>query len=176
MPAIQPSTAPLFIVFNLGAGHGSADAVRQAITEACTGAGRMLHLLEVDDPARLGEIARQAVQRAQAAGGVVVAAGGDGTINTVAQAVLGSGCLFGVLPQGTFNYFSRTHGIPAEPAAALQVLLTETAQPVQVGLVNGQVFLVNASLGLYPKLLAHARSNTPSGENLEIRSLPRSTT
>ena len=145
--------APLHIVFNLGAGHGSADAVEQAITQACASAGRVVHLLRVDDPARLGDIARQAVQAAVADGGVVVAAGGDGTINTVAQATLGSGCAFGVLPQGTFNYFSRTHGIPAEPEAAMQVLLTAQAHPVQVGLVNGRVFLVNASLGLYPTLL-----------------------
>ncbi len=145
--------APLYIVFNIGAGQGSADAIAHTITEACAAAGRVVHLLRVEDPHRLGDIARQAVQSARADGGVVVAAGGDGTINTVAQATLGSGCDFGVLPQGTFNYFSRTHGIPADPQAAMQLLLTAQAQPVQVGLVNGQVFLVNASLGLYPKLL-----------------------
>ena len=82
-----------------------------------------------------------------------MAAGGDGTINTVAQATLGSGCAFGVLPQGTFNYFSRTHGIPADTQEALQVLLAGQHQPVQVGLVGDRVFLVNASLGLYPQLL-----------------------
>ena len=145
--------APLYIVFNLGAGHGSGDTVHNTITAACAAAGREVQVLAVDDPRRLGDIARQAVQLAQANGGVVVAAGGDGTINTVAQATLGSGCDFGVLPQGTFNYFSRTHGIPSDPAEAMQVLLTAQAQPVQVGLVNGQVFLVNASLGLYPRLL-----------------------
>ena len=74
-------------------------------------------------------------------------------INAVAQATLGSGCAFRVLSQGTFNYFSRTHGIPADTVQGMQVLLRETAQPVQVGLVNNRVFLVNASLGLYPKLL-----------------------
>ena len=83
----------------------------------------------------------------------MVAAGGDGTINAVAQAALGSGCAFGVLPQGTFNYFSRTHGIPPDTAEALQVLLNESPRAVQVGLVNDRVFLVNASLGLYAKLL-----------------------
>ena len=71
----------------------------------------------------------------------------------MAQATLGSGCAFGVLSQGAFNYFSRTHGIPADTVQGMQVLLRETAQPVQVGLVNNRVFLVNASLGLYPKLL-----------------------
>ena len=146
-------TPPLFIVFNIGSGHGDAAEVRAEIERACSEAGRELHLLVVDEPQRITELAHEAVRRAQQAGGIVVAAGGDGSINAVAQATLGSGCHFGVLPQGTFNYFSRTHGIPAEIGPAMQVLLTETAQPVQVGLVNERVFLVNASLGLYPKLL-----------------------
>ena len=146
-------TPPLFIVFNIGSGHGDAAEARAVIEGACTEAGRELQLMVVEDPKRITELAREAVRRAQQAGGIVVAAGGDGSINAVAQATLGSGCEFGVLPQGTFNYFSRTHGIPADVAQAMQVLLRETAQPVQVGLVNDQVFLVNASLGLYPKLL-----------------------
>jgi diacylglycerol kinase family enzyme len=151
-PAVS-TAAPLIVVFNLGSGAGDAAQVRAAIESACAEAGRQCTLLSVDDPRHLGALARDAVQRAQQTGGVVVAAGGDGTINAVAQAVLGSGCAFGVLPQGTFNYFSRTHGIPADIDAAMQVLLHEQAQPAQVGLVNERVFLVNASLGLYPKLL-----------------------
>lgn len=144
---------PLFVVFNIGSGHGDAAAARAAIEGACAEAGRELHVLVVDDPRHISDLARAAVVRAKQANGIVVAAGGDGTINAVAQATLGSGCAFGVLPQGTFNYFSRTHGIPSDTAQGMQVLLHETAQPVQVGLVNNQVFLVNASLGLYPKLL-----------------------
>ena len=149
-PATPP---PLFIVFNIGSGHGDASAVRALITQACAAAGRAVKLLVVDDPKRIGGVAREAVRLAREVSGIVVAAGGDGTINAVAQATLGSGCAFGVLPQGTFNYFSRTHGIPADTAEALQVLLHAAAVPVQVGLVNEQLFLVNASLGLYPKLL-----------------------
>ena len=149
-PAVKP---PLFIVFNMGSGHGDAAEARAAIDTACAAAGRAVHVMVVADPHRISDLAREAVRLAQRANGIVVAAGGDGTLNAVAQATLGSGCAFGVLPQGTFNYFSRTHGIPADTAAAMQVLLHEAAWPVQVGLVNEQLFLVNASLGLYPKLL-----------------------
>jgi diacylglycerol kinase family enzyme len=99
------------------------------------------------------DAARRAVDGARGCNGVVVAAGGDGTLNAVAQVVLGSGCVFGVIPLGTFNLFARTHGIPLEPAAAAQVLLEHPAQPVQAGRVNDLVFLVNASLGLYSDLL-----------------------
>jgi diacylglycerol kinase family enzyme len=144
---------PLFVVFNRASGAGDRDEVGPAVEAACAAAGRRCELFPVEQPGRLAEIAGQAVRRAVQANGIVVAAGGDGTINGVAQAVLGSGCPFGVLPRGTFNYFARTHGIPAELDAALHVLMTERAVPVQVGLLNGRVFLVNASLGLYPQLL-----------------------
>jgi diacylglycerol kinase family enzyme len=82
-----------------------------------------------------------------------VAVGGDGTINTVAQAAHALGCALGVVPQGTFNYFARTHGIPADPADAVKLLLDSSPAPVQVAAINDRVFLVNASLGLYPELL-----------------------
>lgn len=156
MPTPPPRTPPLFIVFNPGSGASDAVQVRRTIEEGCSAAGREMHLLTVDGTNSLGAIAAEAVRRASGCGGVVVAAGGDGTVNAVAQATLGSACTFGVLPQGTFNYFSRTHGIPTDTAMALQLLLHAGAQDVhdvQVGLVNERVFLVNASLGLYPKLL-----------------------
>lgn len=116
-------------------------------------AGRRFAFFQIDDPADIPRLAQQAVERAQAEGGVVVAAGGDGTISAVASAVLGSGCPFGVLPQGTFNYFGRVHAIPQDTLAAAKALLGAHIEPVQVGKINGKVFLVNASLGLYPKLL-----------------------
>lgn len=149
---INPS-APFFIVLNACSGHDDVDATRTLIETLLTEAGRDYHLMLVEDASLLSDISKEAVERAKAQDGVVIAAGGDGTINAVAQAVLGSGCPFGVLPQGTFNYFSRTHGIPADTAEALKVLLSSRAHPVRIGLVNDRVFLVNASLGLYPKLL-----------------------
>ena len=138
--------APLFIVLNAGSGHDDAALTRQSIEAVLDATGRRYLLFQADPPSGLQALAQQAVKRARAERGVVVAAGGDGTLNTVAQAVLGSGCAFGVLPQGTFNYFGRNHGIPSDTAAATRLLLSARAQPVQVGLVN-------ASLGLYPQLL-----------------------
>jgi diacylglycerol kinase family enzyme len=145
--------APFFIVFNAGSGCEDVATTRSVIEASMTASGRKYSVMLVKDASRLPQISAEAVARAQAQDGVVVAAGGDGTINAVAQAVLGSGCPFGVLPQGTFNYFSRTHGIPSDTAEAIKVLLNSRAHPVNVGLVNDRIFLVNASLGLYPKLL-----------------------
>ena len=145
------SSPPLFIVFNVRSGSGESEAVRRTIDESCKAAGRRYEILAVEDP--LPSRAAQAVERATAEGGVVVVAGGDGTINAVAQHVIGAGCAFGVLPQGTFNYFSRTHRMPSDTAPALAALLAARPRPVQVGLVNERLFLVNASVGLYARLL-----------------------
>ena len=141
------------IVLNAGSGEGETGTTSDAISGVLTAAGRSHEIFRVDDPAGLPKIAEQAVLKAQQSNGIVVAAGGDGTLNAVAQATLGSGCEFGVIPQGTFNYFGRTHGIPADATEATRALLTARVYPVQVGLVNGRVFLVNASLGLYRQSL-----------------------
>ena len=148
-----PADAPFVIVLNVGSGRGDSDAARTAIERVLSEAGRRWRLHAVEHPDRLRPTAARAVAEARELGGVVGAAGGDGTINAVAQAALGSGCPFGVLPQGTFNYFSRSHGIPSDTVEATRLLLSARPQPVQVGLVNDRVFLVNASLGLYPQLL-----------------------
>lgn len=144
---------PLLIVFNAGSGHHDSNDEQAVMAGVFTQAGRAFEFLPIEDPQQIDEVARRAVRLAKARGGVVVAAGGDGTINAVARAVLGSGCPFGVLPQGTFNYFGRVHGIPQETEAAARALVGASVSPVQVGQVNGRLFLVNASLGLYPQLL-----------------------
>lgn len=145
--------APFFIVMNAGSGRDDAHATRETVAGVMNEAGRAHRILLVEQPGDLQRNAREAVALAREHGGTVVAAGGDGTINAVTQQVLGSGRPLGVLPQGTFNYFCRTHGIPLETEAATRFLLTAEPQPVQVGLMNDKVFLVNASLGLYPRLL-----------------------
>lgn len=146
------SDGPLFIVINAGSGARHASEIQPKIAALLGAADRAHRFL----PAHGGGVvaaARQAVALAREQQGVVVAAGGDGTINAVAQAVIGAGLPFAVLPQGTFNYFGRTHGIPQETEAAVRALLSAELRPVQAGLVNDRLFLVNASLGLYPTLL-----------------------
>ena len=140
-------------MLNLASGKHEAAEVRHEIETALTGAERTFSLLEVQQSSDLASVVELAVAEARRSGGIVVAAGGDGTINTVAQATLGTGCFFGVLPLGTFNYFSRAHGIPSDIPEACRILTNSDAIEVQVGQVNDRVFLVNASIGLYPQLL-----------------------
>jgi diacylglycerol kinase family enzyme len=152
-PIEQDSSAPLFIILNAGSGAEEAELRRSTINDVLTDAGRAFHLTVVEDGEQLVGIARRMVEEARVLGGIVVAAGGDGTINAVARQTVASGCPFGVLPQGTFNYFARTHGIPEDLEQAVRALLVSRVHPVQLGIVNEHIFLVNASIGLYPRLL-----------------------
>lgn len=101
-----------------------------------------------------GEDLQGFVRRAVADGfQTVVAAGGDGTVMGVAQALAGSEIAMGVLPLGTFNYFARGIGLPATPEAAAAAILAGRHRAISVGQVNGQIFLNNASVGIYPSIL-----------------------
>jgi diacylglycerol kinase family enzyme len=84
---------------------------------------------------------------------LVVAGGGDGTIAHVAERLLDTPKVLGVLPLGTFNYFAQRLGVPLDVEGALQVLVTGRPDFISVGEVNGRVFLNNSSIGLYPSLL-----------------------
>jgi diacylglycerol kinase family enzyme len=152
-PDLDP-TAPLLFIINAAAGSADADAKRDLIDTALQAGGRNGELLFCE-PAALARVAHEAAARAAASRTAVVAVGGDGTLNAVAQAAHAVGCAVGVVPLGTFNYFARTHGVVGDPADALRLLLRAKPVPVQVQVaaVNDRVFLVNASVGLYPELL-----------------------
>ena len=144
--------SPLQFVINAAAGSSDAESKRDVIEATLKAGGRRGDLL-FSSPAELVRVAQEAATKAIALRTAVVAVGGDGTLNTVAAAAHATGCAMGVVPQGTFNYFARTHGIPADPTEAVKLLLRSAPGPVQVAGINDRVFLVNASLGLYPELL-----------------------
>jgi diacylglycerol kinase family enzyme len=93
-----------------------------------------------------------AVDEAVAEGRVVVAAGGDGTVNAVAQLVVGKGTL-GVLPAGTLNHFARDLGVD-DTDAAFDALAAGRTRTIDVGKLNGRrFFLNNVGIGLYPEMV-----------------------
>jgi len=82
--------------------------------------------------------------------GVVVAAGGDGTLNSVAKHLLETDIPVGILPLGTFNYAARLLDIPLDLVEAAQVIATGQTKRIHVARINQEIYLNNASLGLYP--------------------------
>ncbi|HVI28900.1 diacylglycerol/lipid kinase family protein [Hansschlegelia sp.] len=89
----------------------------------------------------------------------VITAGGDGTIMTAAQALAGTGKALGPLPLGTMNLLARDLGIPIDLDEAIAALATADRVPIDMGDVNGHVFLCNSMLGV-PARLAERRERS----------------
>jgi diacylglycerol kinase (ATP) len=95
---------------------------------------------------------------------VVVAAGGDGTINEVATGLIGSSIPLGILPIGSGNGLARSLSIPLEIDAALALLLSPSLMTMDVGLVNKRLFIGVCGVGfdanLGKKYQAHGTRGT----------------
>ncbi len=78
---------------------------------------------------------------------VVIAAGGDGTINEVIQELAGSETALGVLPFGTVNVWARETNIPLDISSARKVLLDGVQRYVDLGKVNDRYFLLMTGIG-----------------------------
>jgi YegS/Rv2252/BmrU family lipid kinase len=108
-------------------------------------------IIEIEDGSALPRLAKLAVEEDY---DTIVAVGGDGTINAVASAVVGKpGVKFGVIPRGTLNHFAGALGIPPDLERAVSTIVAGHAKAVDVGQVNGQIFVNNSSLGFYPSVV-----------------------
>lgn len=81
----------------------------------------------------------------------VVAAGGDGTVGTVAGVLAGTSTPLGILPLGTLNHLAKDLKIPFDLKEAILTIAAGKTREIDVGEVNGHVFVNNSSIGLYPK-------------------------
>ena len=83
-----------------------------------------------------------------------LAAGGDGTISTVVQALVNSDAALGVIPVGTYNHFARDLGIPLDWREAFDIAVNGEMRQIDTGRINDRFFVNNVSIGLYPELVA----------------------
>lgn len=107
--------------------------------------GWRAELCYTQGPGDAQQLARNAVEQKA---DLVIAAGGDGTINEIIQALAGSETALGVLPSGTVNVWAREMGIPLDIAGARDVLLHGQTRHVDLGRVNGRYFLMMVGIGL----------------------------
>src|SRR6476660_6288186 len=140
----------IVVVLNGSSGKGDCAEAAKRLTEIFAAAGREAQVVVAHGGSELRAAMKQAVE-----GGceILVAGGGDGTINTAAQAIIGRDVRLGVLPLGTLNHFAKDLGIPLELDDAAEIVLNGTHCRVDVGEVNGRIFLNNSSLGVYPAVV-----------------------
>jgi diacylglycerol kinase family enzyme len=141
----------MVVILNRGAGHDQS-GTRVQIEELFQSHGITARLLVASHG---GEVPRLAKEAVRSDAEVIVAAGGDGTIDGVAAALAGTGKILGVLPLGTFNLFAKRFDIPSDLAVAVQTIVSGRIAEINVGEVNGRVFLSRSSVGLYPVALRH---------------------
>lgn len=138
------------VILNGAAGSGHDDAVAASLREKF----RAHDLDATIILAKGGEELIASARAAVAQGATLVAGGGgDGTQNAIAGQLAGTGVPYGVLPMGTLNHFAKDLGIPLDLDGAVHTIATGVPKQVDVGEVNGQVFLNNSSLGLYPDIV-----------------------
>jgi diacylglycerol kinase (ATP) len=87
------------------------------------------------------------MEHAKGADGVIVA-GGDGTMNAAAEALVKTGLPLGILPSGTANDLARTLAIPEDAAKAAAIIAAGHTRRIDLGSVNGCYFFNVATIGL----------------------------
>ena len=137
-------------LLNGGAHSGAAQDAQERLGDIFRRLGCEVRFELPPDSAQIEAMAREAVENGAR---LVIAGGGDGTMNAVANVLAGTETALGVLPLGTLNHFAKDLGIPLNLEAAVATALAGQMRRVDVGEVNGRVFVNNSSIGLYPQIV-----------------------
>ncbi len=147
----MPETTRRFaVILNAGSGGGAAESARDVLAPLFERAGIDAKITLAVSGEEVDRALADAISRDV---DTVVAGGGDGTVNSVANAIHGRGIRLGVLPLGTLNHFARDLGIPLPIEEAAAVLVAGHTTRIDVGEVNGRLFLNNSSVGIYPRIV-----------------------
>ncbi len=141
----------LACIVNARARSNAAAQLSSRVVELFRDRGARVETIVAKRGADLVPLARRFAEQGYT---TVVAAGGDGTVSAVASALVGTPAALGVLPLGTLNHFAKDAGIPLALDAAIDNILAGRTRMVDVGEVNGRIFVNNSSIGLYPAIVA----------------------
>src|SRR5687768_13475072 len=151
----------LLVLLNGSAGTLANSATKdepERIRRAFEAAGQQVEVRDVEG-SKLEEETRAALSSDVDA---IIAGGGDGTLNTIANVVAGSGKAYGVLPLGTHNHFAKDLGVPLELEPAIAALAAGEVTDLPVAEVNGRIFLNFSGLGFHPELVRHREAQQKS--------------
>ena len=143
----MPQSLPVLINRFGGTAAALGVGLEEAVRAAFAGTGRDIELEILG-----GDQMADAIRRHGSAP-VVAVGGGDGTLGGAAQALRGTRAALAVLPLGTRNHLARELGIPLDLTEAAGVAATGERRRIDLGRAGGRVFVNNASIGLYPRLV-----------------------
>jgi diacylglycerol kinase family enzyme len=149
---VEDGILKIGVVLNRDSGalrDGDADKMVETITGLLHA-----HRHKVDVRLVHGSEIKEALTQARRSSDAVLAGGGDGTISTAAAIFAGHKTALGILPLGTMNLFARALGIPLKLEEAIEALLAGEKRHIDIGEVNGEVFVHHVTLGLHPRIVA----------------------
>lgn len=149
-------TTKALIVFNPAAGN--ADGLRDTIDEATAiwqEYGWEIQQRPTEGP---GDATKIASRAADEGFDVVVAAGGDGTVNEVMNGLVGTKAALAALPVGTVNVWVRELGLPMQPADVAKAYLDARVEQIDVGKAGDRYFLLMAGIGFDAAVTAEVKS------------------
>ncbi len=154
-PPFDLSRARVCVILNEGSGRKRGAEIATALQTAVAPAATAFDLRRTRKGCDLAGMAKQAVAEKF---DLIVAAGGDGTQSAVAGALAGSDAVMAVIPGGTFNYFARQLGVGETLDDAIATIMNARVRRIDLGEINGLIFLNNASIGAYPEILERRES------------------
>ena len=141
---------PIPVLINRGGGAAAAaDRIDRDVAKAFKAAGLVAKIQLVDG----SDVEARCRTLAKRGAPLIVVGGGDGTINAAASALAGGNTALGILPLGTLNHFARDLGIPADLREAAALTAAGNHRKVDLGEMNGRLFLNNSAIGLYPMMV-----------------------
>jgi diacylglycerol kinase family enzyme len=146
--------------------HSGENHTGDELVQVAEALGIECHVLQRGDDA--AELARRADTD------VLGVAGGDGSLAAVAAVAIERDLPFVCVPAGRRNHFARDAGLDRRDPLAALAAFTGVERRIDVGRVNGRVFLNNVSLGLYADLVHRREHHRHRGDALAgLRALPR---
>jgi diacylglycerol kinase family enzyme len=146
---IKPITC-IEVLINLNSGSNNKEFARRKLKEIFQASGIEVRFSLARTGTELVNLARLA---AESSSQIVVAGGGDGTVNAVASVLVHTDKMLGVLPLGTLNHFAKDLRIPLDLEGSAATIIAGHTTKVDVGAVNDHIFVNNSSLGLYPSIV-----------------------
>jgi diacylglycerol kinase family enzyme len=136
-------------ILNASVGSVNAEA-GELLKRIFAESGKQAHIVLAKNGSDIPALASRAVKEKSQP---IIAGGGDGTLSAVATVLVGTGIALGVLPLGTLNHFAKDLHIPLDIEGAVNNIFTGNVASIDVGEVNGRIFLNNSNLGIYPRVV-----------------------
>jgi diacylglycerol kinase family enzyme len=144
---MEQTKRPVTVLWNVRSGWDEGEREAEAVCHVLAEVDPNLKFQKLD---KGHDIVQQCKDCLDSGSQVLVAAGGDGTINAVASVLINKPAALGVIPAGTLNHFARDLAIEIDPEKAARQFADGHEVMVDVGWVNGRIFVNNSVLGIYP--------------------------